>query len=85
PLVYLKQGLAYLAGCSADGELPTQRLLNKPVKIGNTIVYVTRGKTLSLGSLSLTLPVLSTPHSPTPACDTGPQRPKSAGEPVDQR
>jgi len=70
PLVHLRQGLAYLAHCSVDAELPTQGLLNKSVKIGTTTVYVTRGKTMKLGSLGLTLPAVTMPpgsDDPTPA------------------
>jgi hypothetical protein len=42
PRVSMKQGLAYLARVSTAGELPTQRLLNKSVQIGNATVRVTR-------------------------------------------
>jgi hypothetical protein len=72
PLVYLRQGLAYLAYCSVDAELPTQRLLNKSVKIGTATLYVTRGKTMNLGSLGLTLPAVAMPPSSDDATPAGP-------------
>jgi hypothetical protein len=73
PLVHLRQGLAYLAHWSVEGELPTQRLLNKSVKIGTATVYVTRGKTMNLGSLGLTLPVVALPPSSDDATPAGPE------------
>jgi hypothetical protein len=73
PLVHLRQGLAYLARCSVEAELPTQRLLNSSVKIGNATVHVTRGKTTSVGSLGLTLPVLGAPPSSADATAADPQ------------
>lgn len=56
PRVYLEQGLAYLRRTSADGELPTQRLLDKSVRIGDVTVRVTRGAVFGPGSLGLLLP-----------------------------
>jgi hypothetical protein len=53
PLLHLKQGLAFLAGTSAAGELPTQRLLGQAVKIGNATVRVTRGQRIGPASLGL--------------------------------
>jgi hypothetical protein len=53
PLLHLKQGLAFLAQTSAAGELPTQRLLGKAVKIGNATVRVTRGQRIGPASLGL--------------------------------
>jgi hypothetical protein len=44
PLTYLKQGLAYLARNSAEGEFPTQRVINKSAQIGNVSVRVTSAK-----------------------------------------
>jgi hypothetical protein len=41
PLTYLKQGLAYLARNSANGEFPTQRVINKSAQIGNVTIRVT--------------------------------------------
>jgi hypothetical protein len=40
PLTYLKQGLAYLKRSSADGEFPTQRVINKSAQIGNVTIRV---------------------------------------------
>src|SRR5215831_3624294 len=57
PRARLQQGLAYLARASVEGELPTQRLLNRSVKIGNATVSITRGK-VSPGSSGL-IPRLS--------------------------
>lgn len=73
PLVHLRQGLAYLASCSADGELPTQRLLNKSVKIGGATLYVTRGKTMNLGPIGLTLPAVAMPPRSDDATTADPQ------------
>jgi hypothetical protein len=56
PRVYLEQGLAYLSRTSADGELPTQRLLDKSIMIGGVTVRVTRGAVFGPGSLGLMLP-----------------------------
>jgi len=56
PRVYLEQGLAYLSRTSADGELPTQRLLDKEVRIGDVTVRVTRGAILGPGPLGLMFP-----------------------------
>jgi hypothetical protein len=56
PRVYLEQGLAYLSRANADGELPTQRLLDKLVRIGDVTVRVTRGAILGAGPLGLMLP-----------------------------
>jgi hypothetical protein len=56
PRVYLEQGLAYLSRTNADGELPTQRLLDKSVRIGDVTVRVTRGAVFGPGSLGLLLP-----------------------------
>jgi hypothetical protein len=56
PRVYMEQGLAYLSRTSADGELPTQRLLDKSVRIGDVTVRVTRGAVFWPGSLGLILP-----------------------------
>ena len=56
PRVYLEQGLAYLSRTSADGELPTQRLLDKEVRIGDVTVRVTRGAILGPGPLGLMIP-----------------------------
>jgi hypothetical protein len=56
PRVYLEQGLAYLGRTSADAELPTQRLLDKSVRIGDVTVRVTRGAILGPGHLGLMLP-----------------------------
>jgi hypothetical protein len=53
PRVYLEQGLAYLSRTNADGELPTQRLLDKLVRIGDVTVRVTRGAILGPGPLGL--------------------------------
>jgi len=60
--VVLERGLAYLASTSTGGQLPTQRLMNKPVKMGNATIRITRGKTLQLGTLGLTLPDHATPR-----------------------
>lgn len=57
PRARLQQGLAYLARASGEGELPTQRLLNRSVKIGNATVSITRGR-VSPGSSGL-IPKLS--------------------------
>jgi hypothetical protein len=56
PRVYLEQGLAYLSRTNADGELPTQRLLDKSVRIGDVTVRVTRGAMLDPGPLGLIFP-----------------------------
>jgi hypothetical protein len=56
PLLSLEQGLAYLTQSSVAGELPTQRLLGKSVKIGNATVRVTRGRRLGPGPLGLIVP-----------------------------
>lgn len=56
PRVYLEQGLAYLGRATVDGELPTQRLLDKSVTIGDVTVRVTRGAVFGPGSLGLMLP-----------------------------
>jgi hypothetical protein len=56
PRVYLEQGLAYLSRTSADGELPTQHLLDKSVRIGDVTIRVTRGAILGPGPLGLMLP-----------------------------
>ncbi len=70
PRVHLEQGLAHLNASSPDGQLPTQHLLGKSVKIGTATVHVTRGKTMSLGALGFTLPDRGTPGgNPAPAGD----------------
>jgi len=53
PQLHLKQGLAFLRQSSAEGELPTQRLLGQSVRIGNATVRVTRGKRIGPASLGL--------------------------------
>jgi hypothetical protein len=44
PLTYLKQGLVYLARNSADGEFPTQRVVNKSAQMGKVTIRVTPAK-----------------------------------------
>lgn len=60
PRTHLKQGLAYLGRTSAEGELPTQRLLNKAVKIGGATIRLTRGTVIGHGPSSLILPDITT-------------------------
>jgi hypothetical protein len=73
PLLHLEHGLAYLKVSSPEGELPTQRMLGKSVKIGTATVHVTRGKIMSLGALGLTLPNLGAPHGSSDATAVDPQ------------
>jgi hypothetical protein len=53
PRVYLEQGLAYLSRTGVDGELPTQRLLDKLVTIDGVTVRVTRGAISGPGLIQL--------------------------------
>jgi hypothetical protein len=62
PRVYLEQGLAYLSRTNADGELPTQRLLDKSVRIGDVTIRVTRSAILRPGPLGLMFPAQDYPQ-----------------------
>ena len=56
PLAALRQGLSYLKSVRDPGELPTGRLLNKQIKVGNATVSIVRDNSASRGLLGMALP-----------------------------
>jgi hypothetical protein len=56
PQAFLRQGLAYLKQAAPVGELPTQRLVNKSVRLGNTTIRVMPAQASRIGSLGIVLP-----------------------------
>jgi len=56
PLAAMRQSLKFLTAASQPGELPTQRLLNKPIKVGSATVNIMRASTASSGMFGLALP-----------------------------
>jgi hypothetical protein len=56
PLAALRQGLSYLKSVRDPGELPTDRLFNKQIKVGNATVSIVRDNSVKPGLLGIALP-----------------------------
>jgi hypothetical protein len=56
PLTAMRQSLLFLRAAGQPGDLPTQRLLNGPIKVRNATVNIVRANPASPGMFGMTLP-----------------------------
>jgi hypothetical protein len=52
----MRQSLSFLRAASQPGDLPTQRLLDGPIKVRNATVNIVRANPASPGKFGMTFP-----------------------------
>jgi hypothetical protein len=52
----MRRSLSFLTAASQPGDLPTQRLLNKPIKVRNATVNIVRANPASSPLFGMTFP-----------------------------